>query len=416
MENLSFRVYLVFIVSYLVHLPARYSILGAIRFDLILVALIGATLFFSKPKRTGEGLSLTSKILIVLWIDILVSIPFAAWPGTVIQAGIPNMIASAIFYYYTITLINSEKRLKIFILVFVACQSLRVFEPLYLHFTTGYWGDSTNMGGAKLLMMDRLAGAPTDTVNPNGLAAIICTIVPLYHFLGFQSSWKSKVVYLGAMPLLAYALVLTASRSGFLAFLVILIGILIKSKKKALMVGAMVVCGVIFVASLDPLQRDRYLSIGESDVAGSATVEGRMEGVVADFKAGMERPVFGSGLGTSKELNYHTRGIAMPSHNLYMETFEELGVIGLIILLTFMGTIISNFRFVVKTTSGLLDKKGYLSRLGNALQVWLWMNILFSFASYGLSTYSWYLFAGLSVVVRKLALEIPRQEEGAQAP
>jgi hypothetical protein len=33
------------------------------------------------------------------------------------------------------------------------------------------------------------------------------------------------------------------------------------------------------------------------------------------------------------------------------------------------------------------------------------MNTLFSFASYGLSSYEWYLFAGLSVVVRRMALQ-----------
>lgn len=37
------------------------------------------------------------------------------------------------------------------------------------------------------------------------------------------------------------------------------------------------------------------------------------------------------------------------------------------------------------------------------MQVWLLMNILFSFASYGLSSYEWYLFGGLSVVTARLA-------------
>jgi hypothetical protein len=37
------------------------------------------------------------------------------------------------------------------------------------------------------------------------------------------------------------------------------------------------------------------------------------------------------------------------------------------------------------------------------MQVWLAMNIVFSFASYGLSSYEWYLFGGLSVVLQQLA-------------
>ena len=37
------------------------------------------------------------------------------------------------------------------------------------------------------------------------------------------------------------------------------------------------------------------------------------------------------------------------------------------------------------------------------MQIWLIMNFLFSFASYGLSSYEWYLFAGFSVVMQRLA-------------
>ena len=43
-------------------------------------------------------------------------------------------------------------------------------------------------------------------------------------------------------------------------------------------------------------------------------------------------------------------------------------------------------------------EEGYLVYLVNSMQVWLFMNLIFSFASYGLSSYEWYLFGGLSVV------------------
>ena len=39
----------------------------------------------------------------------------------------------------------------------------------------------------------------------------------------------------------------------------------------------------------------------------------------------------------------------------------------------------------------------------DAMQVWLVMNVVFSFASYGLSSYEWYLFGGLSVVLQRIA-------------
>ena len=42
-----------------------------------------------------------------------------------------------------------------------------------------------------------------------------------------------------------------------------------------------------------------------------------------------------------------------------------------------------------------------------ALQVWMGMNLLFSFASYGLSSYEWYLAGALAEVVRRLIQQAP---------
>jgi hypothetical protein len=42
-------------------------------------------------------------------------------------------------------------------------------------------------------------------------------------------------------------------------------------------------------------------------------------------------------------------------------------------------------------------------RLNDSMQVWLAMSFVFSFASYGLSSYDWYLFGGMSVILLDLA-------------
>ena len=46
---------------------------------------------------------------------------------------------------------------------------------------------------------------------------------------------------------------------------------------------------------------------------------------------------------------------------------------------------------------------GLYYRLSLAVQVWFGMNILFSFASYGLSSYEWYFLAGLAELLRRHA-------------
>jgi O-antigen ligase len=392
-----------FIISFFLHLPSRIPLLGTIRFDLLLILLIALIVIFNKKDvKKKEIINNTDKLLRILIIYALITLPFVRWPGSVLNTGIPNFIKAIIFYYFTISLVDTEKKLKVFMIIFIACQSFRVFEPLYLHITDGYWGSVTHMGGYE--MMDRLAGAPHDIVNPNGLAFVIASVIPFFHYLGLSSSNKIKMLYLVSLPVFVYAMVLTASRTGFLALVVILAGIFLKSRRKMPYAAVALFAVMIILSNLSQIQKERYLSIARSDVRGAETARGRIEGVVDSFMVALKRPVIGHGLGTSVEATYHALGDALIAHNLYVEIMQELGLIGLIIFLFYIKSIILMFSKNMKRLKGRVEPNNYLLNLTHAMQVWLWMNLLFSLASYGLSSYEWYLFAGLSVVIRKLSV------------
>ncbi len=394
-----FYLYLIYIISFFSHLPARIPILGTIRFEVILGLLIIVLLLINK-KKSGDNQSLrndnTGKILNIFIIYILLTLPFVEWPGSVIFTNSINYIKIIVFYYFTRSIIDTERRFIIFIITFMAVQSFRIFEPLYLHITSGYWGSFASM--ANWEFMNRLSGSPYDWVNPNGLAFVITSVIPFYHYLCLKSSHRWKILYFIVMPTFLYALYLTGSRTGFLAFLLIIVGLFFKSEKKLLFVAATILV-LIFTSymGMDQSHRERYLSIISSNTSQSGSAQGRITGLIADIKVGLNRPIFGHGLGTSPEANANERGIPQRSHNLYAELFQEVGIIGLVIFIFFIVAIYSNIVLSlreVKTGSGKV-KINFINSI-HAIQVWLWMNILFSFASYGLSSYEWYLFAGLS--------------------
>ena len=81
------------------------------------------------------------------------------------------------------------------------------------------------------------------------------------------------------------------------------------------------------------LQRERYVSIFSHSAKGGQTAEPRINGVIGDFKVSLRRPLFGHGLGTSREANANFRGEDLPSHDLYLEAAEELGYVGLALVL-----------------------------------------------------------------------------------
>lgn len=401
MNDLSFKLYLLFVISYFLRLPARISFLGDIRFDLILISFISISLILFRKDNIKTEIDNTGKILKILILYIIVTLPLVKWPGSVLHTNSLNFIKAVIFFYFTVSLIDTEKKLKVFMITFIACQSFRVFEPLYLHITTGYWGSRASMENWEF--MNRLAGSPHDVVNPNGLAFVITSIIPFYHYLCLSSSYKFRILYFAALPIFLYALVLTASRTGFVALLIILTGIFLKTRRKLVFAIIVGIFAITAISYMGEIHKERYLSLVRDDVRGSTSTQRRIDGVISDFKVGLKRPIFGHGLGTSLEANANFGQRDIISHNLYLEILIELGIIGLIIFFFYIKSIIITLLSTVKNIKENLSNNNYLLNFVHAMQIWFWMNIFFSLASYGLSSYEWYLFGGLALVAKNLA-------------
>ena len=401
------NLYLLFVISWFLHVPARLEILGAIRFDLVLVCILAA-LAATRGNMTSRTISDADRVLRVLIVYSVLTIPFVYWPGSVIKSGLPNFLKAVVFFYFTIAFLRTEADLRRFVFVFVSVQMVRVLEPLYLHLVHGYWGSQASM--ANWESMSRLSGAPSDVINPNGLAFVICTVLPFLLFMASLSS-RLRLAAVLLVPAVLYALALTGSRSGIIGLLIVVLGVAIKSRNLATLLFVMIVglvVGGLGFTFLSTDMQDRYLSIlgrGEKNIG---TAEDRLEGMTEQLGVLMHRPIFGHGLGTSPEANAHFTtsgpyaGWQMPAHNLFLEVGQEIGLIGVIIFVFFAKAIISGFARSRRALSRH-DNAGFLQRLIDAMQVWLAMNVVFSFASYGLSSYEWYLFGGLSVVVQRLA-------------
>ena len=398
--SIGLNIYLVFTVSWFLHIGSRIQLLGLIRFDFMLVITLFALIVLTKNNGVNDKTE-TDKLLNFLIIYAVLTVPLVEWPGSVVRFGIQEWIKAAVFYYFTIKFIKTEKDLKIFVFVFLACQSWRILEPLYLHITEGYWGTVAYMS-AGTEALDRLSGAPSDIVNPNGLAFIICTILPFLYFM-VGLSWINRVAFFSLTPAFIYALVLTGSRSGIIGLFIIFLGILIKSKRRLVISFIGIFITLISFSYMTPDLQDRYLSIFGKGEKNQATADGRYEGVIDIFNlVVLRRPFFGHGLGTSREANANFAGIDQPAHNLYVEAASEVGLMGMIVFILFIKSIIINF-FQIHKIFSCQEEKEFLSKLNDAMQVWLAMNIVFSFASYGLSSYEWYLFAAFSKVILRLA-------------
>jgi len=397
MGNIAFYIYLLFTVSWFLHLTARMPALGSIRLDLLLVAVLFLLKFLQGRNAEPQASDNLIRKLNLLVLTILLITPFAQWPGSVLSKGLPNFVKAVVFFYFTVWFVNSRKKLLIFLAVFIGCQTFRFMEPLYLHITQGYWGSQASM--ANWEYMDRLAGAPSDIINPNGLAFVVLTVLPF--FISFSRiNLYCKIITIIIVPPALYVLMLTGSRSGFLAVLVMGLYLFYKSKKKTYYIIAATIVFFLAVGSMSDTQLDRYRSIFDSDAKNAATAESRLDGWTKDLKVGLRRPLFGHGLGTSLEANANFGAYAKPAHNLFVEVFQELGIVGVFMFLGYLWTIIKS---LIKTETVVEDfDTNSLLPIKSAFAALAVTSLFFSFASYGLSSYEWYLIGGCVVVINKL--------------
>jgi len=414
-SNVAFALFCVFLVSYFLHLAARISVLAAIHIDLLLAAATALAIVFARPTNTGRRGRPSSPweemdpVALRLWIlvgYILVTLPFVEWPGSVLH-NLEPFAKSISFFFFVLATVDTTRKLKIVLAVYVFTQVYRVLEPLLMHVKSGYWGGLTSLGNWEY--MDRLSGSPWDIINANGLGFVIILTLPMLHFLIRPDSSLRRIIWAAVAGAMCYALVLSASRSGFLGFVFLCLFVIWRSKHRTTLLAVGVVGGVIALSLMTGLQKDRYLSIVSDNAPGAITAHQRIDNVISDFKVSLRRPLFGHGLGTSAEANAHFGNNWLLSHDLYTETAEELGYIGLGLLLALIWSFIRACQVALQVTSavGTTDERlKFLRTVARSLVVVVAVDLFFSFAAFGLSEPYWYFYGGLTVVTARLALKL----------
>lgn len=399
-STFTFFMFQIYQLDFFLRSSARISGIGIIRPTLLLFAIVAISLFFQRDKLREKMQHPIMKAMGVFLLVIIFTLPFVTYPGSVIRYHIPEFIKAIVFLYFMALIVDTKGRLKWALIIFVGCQVIRVLEPLYLNITSGYWGAKTYMGGGEFA--NRLGGAPADVINPNELGFVIVTVIPFLHYLLFPRGWFYKLIYLGLIPPLMYALILTMSRGAFLALLVVGWVVWKESKHKIILIGVAVGIAIGSWSVMNDNQRDRYFSLVSSDAAQSASAEGRLTGMINEFKLGFKRPVFGHGLGTTSEAKANSGHRAQASHNMYAEIMIELGLVGFFF---FMGVIKKIYLQIRQSTSLLYaETMDPLYRdLFKALKVIFWMFALYSINYWGLSQYYWYNLAGLVAAVSFLS-------------
>jgi putative inorganic carbon (HCO3(-)) transporter len=391
-SGFTFFMFILYQLEFFLHASARIPGLGVIRPALLMFAIITILLFFQREKFSYRFNQPIFKAFSAFLLMLLLTLPFVKYPGSVVKENFSLFMKAIVFLYFSALILDSEKRLKISLFVFVSCQIIRILEPLYLNITSGYWGSSTHLGGAEFA--NRLSGAPSDVINPNELGFVIATVIPFLHYFLLPKGFLVKITYFFFLTLLFYALILTMSRGAFLALLVVGWFVFKDSNRKVLFVAFGIIIAVVALGVMNDNQKDRYLSLFSSDAKQSSTAEGRITGMMNEFKLGFERPIFGFGLGTTAEAKFNTWGRSKASHNMYGEILIETGLVGLFFFLRFVWTIRKELKVDLDMAN---TQSQFYKTLFKVLNIVFWMFAVYSINYWGLSQYYWYNLAGLVI-------------------
>lgn len=235
-----------------------------------------------------------------------------------------------VYYLLFVSLVTTPERLRILVIAVVAFAAivttlvvLRYHNVIELHTVEAL--DDTMVGqyGATV-KFKRLQGTGIFQ-DPNELCVLLSAMVPLaVYFILASSNVFLRVACIGVLPLFAYAVFLTGSRGGFLAFaggLAALSWARYGWRRTALY-------GVIGVPLLLILFAGRQTELSTSGGTGQTRVE-LWRDWLTTFK---ENPVVGKGMSLPKGEEVKNRRsdqeLKHLAHNSYLQSFADLGVFG----------------------------------------------------------------------------------------
>jgi O-antigen ligase len=392
-------------------LASRLPFLAAFRPEFVLGALMMAVctmhLVSGKVDLKENRLNQAS---ILFFAVLLLTVPFALVKTRAYDAFF------RIFKFFTIYLmiicaLNSEKKLRGFVYLYVALICLIFVQPFLL-----------SLQGKGFIYnnhMMRLAGVTGYFAHPNMLGIVTSSNLPFLYFLMVRSQSKlTRVVFFCLLGIAFRVIMLTQSRTGMVGAAAFLLFLWLKSRKKAAMAIVLVACMGITWVFMPPNVKNRFLSLGgafkvmtEGRSAISSEEEGRLLGSMASrwelmkyaFAAFLDNPIIGVGVNNFSSYSGRRWGTWMPPHNTYLQVMAETGIVGTIALLLVIFYTFSNFKEFKIQISRVDSDTRFLRMVSDATAGYYFVFLIVSIFGIELFSNSWWIAGGMSVVLLRIA-------------
>ena len=320
--------------------------------------------------------------LVLLLLQFFLSVPFSSvWRGGAFWNTL-NFAKVVPVVFVLVWVLNTMPRWRRLIFLQTACVAIIA--------AVAVWKGRSTHG--------RLLGVLNGNYdNPNDLACQIAICLPFC--LGFLLATRSpirKLSWAFVILLMSYALLLTGSRGGFLAFLVMSSACIwefaIKGRHRFLLIFA--VAGILCLGLFSDVVMKRFGAISneKEDPASFASAQTRKEGLWKALETTVSHPLFGVGAGNFEILS----GSWHSAHNTFLEMSADGGLPALILYLMILWCAFRNVRKVKRYEREDSEHRLWSKALHASLLAFL---VASCFASEAYQYFTYFLVANTSVLL-----------------
>ena len=292
------------------------------------IALLMAVITTYIDKKVIWVKSVENRFVVMFSVVVAMSIVFAFRPSTS-WAYINEVVNWIIIYFLIISVVNTEKRFFIFVLLFLLAS-----------FKMSQHGFRTFAGRGFSFASHGVSGPPGWFANSSEFGIQMAIYVPLA--MAFVASLRQywgriKKLFFYLMPFTGiFTIAATSSRGAQLAIAGVGIWFIIKSRLGLKAMAGILLLGWILYMVIPPAQLARFESMGEDETSASRLLYWDIGmGVFAD------NPLLGVGFRSWRDycasvVNMNVEGerlACLEVHNTYIQAAVELGIGGIVLFL-----------------------------------------------------------------------------------
>jgi O-antigen ligase len=361
------------------------------------------------PNRLHAAIVVFTLVLTLAWV----ASPFMYSPGC--PDAVENYFKVAVFYILVVTSVRDEKSLKTLLFLFLVavclydCHSMREY----------LCGRCQRRMGT-----NRMIGVDSSYMDPNAFASgLVCALPLTLPFWAEKPSWWTRVFLLGFSGLACVSILLTGSRTGFMALsLCVFLCLFATGRAKTALLSLVLVSVAAPVAwfALPQELRYRYLTIIDPSFGpknAEVSAEGRIDGLVYGYEAWTRSPLIGHGPGAFK----YATNRELQAHNLYGQVISEMGALGALALVGLIACFVLNWREAARLRRLNPDEPPtFANHVVRAMALEVVLLLFLGWSGHNLYRFHWIWFAAFQAValhcIRKRAAALNEEWLFASEP